>query len=64
MDQKYNVEKPNVENKYDNHKYLEFKKLYDDVEQTKRAFNEWLKAREIKLIENNQKVAPHTGWDW
>ena len=45
-------------------KYLEFKKLNDDVEQTKRAFNEWLKAREIKLIENNQKVAPHTGWDW
>jgi len=45
-------------------KWSEFKQLYSDVDQTQRAFNEWLNDREIKLIENNQKVAPHTGWDW
>ena len=45
-------------------KWSEFKQLYSDVNQTKRAFDEWLKEREIKLIENNQKVAPHMGWDW
>jgi hypothetical protein len=45
-------------------KWSEFTKLYSDVEQTKRAFNEWLSAREIKLTSNNQKVAPHTGWNW
>jgi|TARA_R110000782_G_scaffold53022_6_gene113052 hypothetical protein len=45
-------------------KWSEFKQLYSDIDQTKRAFDEWLKNREIKLISNNQKVAPHTGWDW
>jgi hypothetical protein len=33
MDQKYNVEKPNVENKYDNQKYLEFKKKQQEQQQ-------------------------------
>jgi len=45
-------------------KWAEFKQLYSDIDQTKRAFDEWLKNREIKLISNNQKVAPHTGWNW
>jgi len=45
-------------------KWSEFKLLYSDFEQTQRAFNEWLSEREIKLTSNNQKVAPHTGWEW
>tara|TARA_R110001599_G_scaffold8532_2_gene41352 strand:+ start:532 stop:876 length:345 start_codon:yes stop_codon:yes gene_type:complete len=45
-------------------KWSEFKTLYDDTDQTKRAFNDWLKERDIKLSINNQKEAPHTGWDW
>ena len=45
------------------HKWSEFTELYSDVEQTQRAFNAWLGEREIKLTSNNQKVAPHTGWD-
>ena len=45
-------------------KWSEFKNMYDDLDQTKRAFDDWLKERDIKLIANNQKAAPHTGWDW
>ena len=45
-------------------KWSEFKELYSDVDQTQRAFNEWLSENRIKLISNNQKTAPHTGWDW
>ena len=45
-------------------KWSEFKQLYSDIDQTQRAFNEWLSDREIKLASDNQKVAPHTGWDW
>ena len=45
-------------------KWSEFKTLYDDTDQTKIAFNDWLKQRDVKLISNNQKAAPHTGWDW
>ena len=36
--------------------------LYQDNEQTKRAYDEWLKEVDIKLASDNQKVAPHTGW--
>ena len=45
-------------------KWSELHALYNDREQTRRAFNEWLTDKNIKLIVNNQKVAPHTGWDW
>jgi mannitol-specific phosphotransferase system IIBC component len=45
-------------------KWSEFKTMYDDLDQTKRAFDDWLKERDVKLISNNQKTAPHTGWDW
>jgi len=45
-------------------KWSEFKTMYADLDQTKRAFDDWLKERDIKLISNNQKAAPHTGWDW
>jgi|TARA_R100001244_G_C5157012_1_gene130514 hypothetical protein len=45
-------------------KWSELHALYNDKEQTRRAFNEWLEDKNIKLIMNNQKVAPHTGWDW
>tara|TARA_R110000796_G_scaffold74379_2_gene167374 strand:- start:4118 stop:4456 length:339 start_codon:yes stop_codon:yes gene_type:complete len=44
-------------------KWSEFKQLYSDVDQTQRAFNEWLNDRDIKLAANNEKTAPHTGWD-
>tara|TARA_B110000263_G_C15201270_1_gene460770 strand:+ start:577 stop:924 length:348 start_codon:yes stop_codon:yes gene_type:complete len=47
------------------HKWGELKLLYSsDLEQTKRAYDEWLKERDIKLTSHNQKYAPHTGWDW
>jgi hypothetical protein len=45
-------------------KWSEFKQLYSDVNQTQRAFNEWLNEKDIKLASDNEKVAPHTGWDW
>ena len=45
-------------------KWSELKSLYSDVDQTQRAFNEWLSERDVKLASDNQKVAPHTGWDW
>ena len=46
------------------HKWTELRSLYHDVEQTQLAFNAWLEDRKIKLASDNQKVAPHTGWDW
>ena len=47
------------------HKWGELKLLYSsDLEQTKRAYDEWLKERDIKLTSHNQKYAPHTGWNW
>ena len=45
-------------------KWSELKSLYSDVDQTQRAFNEWLSERDVKLAADNQKVAPHTGWNW
>ena len=42
-------------------KWSEFKQLYSDVNQTQRAFNEWLNEKDIKLASDNEKVAPHTG---
>jgi|TARA_R100000664_G_C2758076_1_gene146739 predicted DNA-binding protein YlxM (UPF0122 family) len=45
-------------------KWTELKALYQDTDQTKRAFDEWLADRDVKLAADNQKVAPHTGWDW
>tara|TARA_R100000963_G_C4577069_1_gene59637 strand:+ start:166 stop:507 length:342 start_codon:yes stop_codon:yes gene_type:complete len=45
-------------------KWSEFKTLYQDIEQTRLAFNGWLEEKDIKLIDGNQKIAPHTGWDW
>ena len=43
-------------------KWTEFMQLYQDNEQTKRAYDEWLKEVDVKLASDNQKVAPHTGW--
>ena len=40
------------------------KTIYGDVDQTRDAFDEWLKERDIKIAKDNQKTAPHTGWDW
>ena len=40
----------------------EFMQLYQDNEQSKRAYDEWLKEVDVKLASDNQKVAPHTGW--
>jgi len=45
-------------------KWVELKTLYQEIDQTKRAFSEWLKERDIKLTSDNQKIAPHTGWNW
>ena len=42
----------------------ELKTIYGDVDQTRDAFDEWLKERDIKIAKDNQKTAPHTGWDW
>jgi len=45
-------------------KWVELKALYEETEQIKQAFGEWLKERDIKLTSDNQKSAPHTGWNW
>lgn len=44
-------------------KWTELYSTYQDSEQTKRAFNEWLASKEIKVAVDNKKVAPHTGWE-
>lgn len=43
-------------------KWTELMQLYQDNEQSKRAYNEWLEEVDVKLASDNQKVAPHTGW--
>jgi hypothetical protein len=45
-------------------KWSELMSIYSDSEQTQRAFNTWLGERDVKLASDNQKVAPHTGWNW
>jgi len=44
-------------------KWTELYSTYQNPEQTKRAFNEWLASKEIKVAVDNKKTAPHTGWD-
>ena len=44
-------------------KWSELYSTYKDKDQTRLAFNEWLEDNKIRVIGNNKKVAPHTGWD-
>ena len=44
-------------------KWSELYSTYKDKEQARLAFNDWLEDNKIRVIGNNIKVAPHTGWD-
>tara|TARA_R100001509_G_scaffold93185_1_gene53879 strand:+ start:12452 stop:12793 length:342 start_codon:yes stop_codon:yes gene_type:complete len=44
-------------------KWSEFYSTYGDKKQAGLAFTDWLESNEVRIINNNKKVAPHTGWD-
>jgi|TARA_R110002020_G_scaffold148697_5_gene324676 predicted DNA-binding protein YlxM (UPF0122 family) len=38
------------------------KKQFEDPEEAEEKFMDWLQENDVRVIRNNRRAAPHTGW--